>query len=90
MYFLRTNQRPLAKCLQDIATVGFVDTKSIGCVASQVVLYVSLVFIVGVDVRALRGPGWSGSRVIPIRVTRVEGGTRNLAALRPVLCELRT
>ncbi len=48
MYFLRTNQQSLGKCLQDIVTVGFVDTKSIGCVASQVVLYVSLVFIVGV------------------------------------------
>ncbi|KAH9854364.1 glycosyltransferase family 2 protein [Lenzites betulinus] len=48
MYFSRTNQRAIASCLQDIATVGFVDTKSIGCVASQVVLYVSLVFIVGV------------------------------------------
>ncbi len=48
MYFSRTNQQPLAKCLQDVATVGFVDTKSIGCVASQVVLYVSLVFIIGV------------------------------------------
>ncbi|KAI0673927.1 glycosyltransferase family 2 protein [Trametes maxima] len=48
MYFLRTNQRPLGKCLQDIVTVGFVDTKSIGCVASQIVLYVSLIFIVGV------------------------------------------
>ncbi|KAI0756168.1 chitin synthase-domain-containing protein [Daedaleopsis nitida] len=48
MYFLRTNQRPLGKCLQDLATVGFVDTNSIGCVASQVVLYISLIFIVGV------------------------------------------
>ncbi|KAI0830869.1 glycosyltransferase family 2 protein [Trametes gibbosa] len=48
MYFSRTNQRAIASCLQDLATVGFVDTKSIGCVASQVVLYVSLVFIVGV------------------------------------------
>ncbi|KAI0701286.1 chitin synthase-domain-containing protein [Cerioporus squamosus] len=48
MYFLRTNQGSLGKCLQDIVTVGFVDTKSIGCVASQVVLYVSLVFIIGV------------------------------------------
>lgn len=48
MYFLRTNQRNLGHCLQDIVTVGFIDTKSIGCVASQVVLYVSLVFIVGV------------------------------------------
>ena len=48
MYFLRTNQRSLGHCLQDITTVGFIDTNSIGCVASQVVLYVSLVFIVGV------------------------------------------
>ena len=48
MFFLRTNQRDLAMCLQDIITVGFVDTNSIGCVASQIVLYVSLIFIVGV------------------------------------------
>lgn len=48
MWFERTNQRPLGRCLQDIITVGFIDTNSIGCVASQVVLYVSLVFIVGV------------------------------------------
>ncbi|EMD32671.1 glycosyltransferase family 2 protein [Gelatoporia subvermispora B] len=48
MWFLRTNQRDLGRCLQDIVTVGFIDTNSIGCVASQVVLYVSLVFIVGV------------------------------------------
>ncbi|KII94232.1 glycosyltransferase family 2 protein [Plicaturopsis crispa FD-325 SS-3] len=48
MYFLRTNQRTLGHCLQDIVTVGFIDTNSIGCVASQVVLYVSLVFIIGV------------------------------------------
>ncbi|OBZ68586.1 Chitin synthase 5 [Grifola frondosa] len=48
MYFERTGQRDIAQCLQDIVTVGFVDTKSIGCVASSVVLYVSLVFIIGV------------------------------------------
>lgn len=48
MYMSRTNQKPLGHCLQDIATVGFIDTNSIGCVASQVVLYISLVFIVGV------------------------------------------
>ncbi|KAG8904836.1 Chitin synthase, class 3 [Tulasnella sp. 403] len=47
-YFLRSKQTHLAECLQDIATVGFVDTKTIGCVASEVVLYVSLVFIIGV------------------------------------------
>ena len=48
MYMLRTNQRPLGRCLQDIVTVGFIDTNTIGCVASEVVLYVSLVFIIGV------------------------------------------
>jgi chitin synthase len=48
MNLLRTNQRQTGKCLQDAITVGFIDTNSIGCVASQVVLYLSLVFIVGV------------------------------------------
>ena len=36
------------ECLKDIATVGFISTKSFGCFASDVVLYVSLVFIIGV------------------------------------------
>ncbi|KZW00470.1 hypothetical protein EXIGLDRAFT_639196 [Exidia glandulosa HHB12029] len=48
MMIYRTKQQGMARCLQDLTTVGFIDTNSIGCVASQVVLYVSLVFIVGV------------------------------------------
>jgi len=48
MMFLRTNQRQIGKCLEDVITVGFIDTNSIGCVASEVVLYLSLVFIIGV------------------------------------------
>jgi chitin synthase len=48
MALLRSNQRTIGKCLEDVVTVGFIDTNSIGCVASQVVLYLSLVFIVGV------------------------------------------
>ncbi|KAJ7463662.1 hypothetical protein FB451DRAFT_458227 [Mycena latifolia] len=48
MALLRLNQRPLGHCLQDLITVGFIDTNSIGCVASQVLLYLSLIFIVGV------------------------------------------
>jgi chitin synthase len=48
MYFYRTNQRTLGQCLEDIVTVGFIDTKSVGCVASNVVLYLSLIFIIGV------------------------------------------
>lgn len=34
-------------CLTDVIRVGFVDSMTIGCVASQIVLYVSLVFILG-------------------------------------------
>ncbi|KAF9225234.1 glycosyltransferase family 2 protein [Gyrodon lividus] len=48
MMFMRTGQRQIGKCLEDIITVGFIDTNSIGCVASSVVLYLSLVFIIGV------------------------------------------
>ncbi|KZT01163.1 glycosyltransferase family 2 protein, partial [Laetiporus sulphureus 93-53] len=48
MFFMRTNERELGQCLEQIIKVGFIDTKTIGCIASQVVLYVSLVFIIGV------------------------------------------
>lgn len=34
-------------CLADTIRVGFVDSKTIGCVASDIVLWVSLVFILG-------------------------------------------
>lgn len=48
MWFVRTGQQDIGHCLQDIITAGFIDTKSIGCVASSVVLYLSLIFIIGV------------------------------------------
>lgn len=48
MMMYRAGMKDMGRCLEDIARVGFVDTKSIGCVASDVVLYVSLVFILGV------------------------------------------
>ncbi|KAF8336851.1 uncharacterized protein EI90DRAFT_2910760 [Cantharellus anzutake] len=48
MWIYRSNLQNIAKCLQSTITVGFIDTKTIGCVASQVVLWVSLVFIIGV------------------------------------------
>lgn len=40
--------RRIAKCLTDIAKVGYIDSEQIGCIASKIVLYVSLVFIVGI------------------------------------------
>lgn len=48
MMFMRSGQQQVGRCLQDIITVGFIDASSIGCVASSIVLYVSLVFIIGV------------------------------------------
>lgn len=45
-----TNQRAIAGCMLDTIRVGFVDSTTIGCVASSVVLYVSLVVIIGVVV----------------------------------------
>jgi chitin synthase len=48
MYMRKTGQMNIANCLNDIIKVGEIDTKTIGCVASQVVLIVSLVFIIGV------------------------------------------
>ncbi|KAJ7274309.1 chitin synthase-domain-containing protein [Mycena haematopus] len=47
MILYRQNLRTLGHCLQDIATVGFVDSATIGCVASEVVLYASLTVIIG-------------------------------------------
>lgn len=37
----------IMNCLSETMKVGVVDTMAVGCIASQVVLYVSLVFIVG-------------------------------------------
>ncbi|KAE9388610.1 glycosyltransferase family 2 protein [Gymnopus androsaceus JB14] len=48
MLLYRTNQKDIGACLKDIVTVGFIDSKTIGCLASDVVLYLSLIFIIGV------------------------------------------
>lgn len=48
MLLYRAGMKAEAACLQDIITVGFIDVKSIGCVASDVLLYLSLIFILGV------------------------------------------
>lgn len=45
---IRGKQDDMFNCLEQIITVGFIDSETIGCVASQVELYVSLVFIIGV------------------------------------------
>jgi chitin synthase len=40
--------KQLGQCLTEITRVGSIDTESVGCIASQVVLYVSLVFILAI------------------------------------------
>ncbi len=40
--------RRLGQCLSEIIRVGSIDTETLGCIASKVVLYVSLVFILSI------------------------------------------
>lgn len=40
--------RKLGQCLTEIIKVGSIDTETVGCIASKVVLYVSLVFILAI------------------------------------------
>ncbi|KAL3478948.1 chitin synthase-domain-containing protein [Aspergillus californicus] len=47
-YFQTGEDKQLGKCLSQIIKVGSIDTDTVGCIASQVVLYVSLVFILSV------------------------------------------
>jgi chitin synthase len=46
--FTSARDRQIGNCLSQIIRVGSVDTESIGCIASKVVLYVSLVFILAI------------------------------------------
>ena len=46
--FQSGSQKQLGQCLSQIIRVGSVDTESVGCIASKVVLYVSLVFILSI------------------------------------------
>lgn len=43
--FSSSEDKQIAKCFTEIIKVGSVDTETIGCIASKVVLYVSLIFI---------------------------------------------
>ncbi|KAF8324131.1 hypothetical protein DL93DRAFT_2049076 [Clavulina sp. PMI_390] len=48
MWVYRNNYKEMFECLKDTITVGYIDTNTVGCTASQVVLYLSLIFIIGV------------------------------------------
>lgn len=48
--FSSSYEKQVARCFTEIIKVGSIDTESIGCIASKVVLYVSLVFILAIVV----------------------------------------
>lgn len=46
--FQSGGNRQVGQCLSEIIRVGSIDTETVGCIASKVVLYVSLVFILAI------------------------------------------
>jgi chitin synthase len=46
--FSSAGDKQIGRCLAEIIKVGTVDTTSVGCIASKVVLYVSLAFILAI------------------------------------------
>ena len=48
--FQSSGDKPIAECFEEIIKVGTIDTDTVGCIASKVVLYVSLVLILAVVV----------------------------------------
>ncbi|KAF2754159.1 chitin synthase 4 [Pseudovirgaria hyperparasitica] len=48
--FSSSADRKMGRCFTEIIKVGVIDTATIGCIASQVVLYVSLIFILSIVV----------------------------------------
>ncbi|KAG9303607.1 hypothetical protein G9A89_018503 [Geosiphon pyriformis] len=48
LMFMNTDNKRIAECLADVLRIGSIDTKTMGCIASDIVLYISLIFIVGV------------------------------------------
>ncbi|PWY89212.1 hypothetical protein BO70DRAFT_359498 [Aspergillus heteromorphus CBS 117.55] len=50
-YYLQTGEeKKIGECLSQIIKVGSIDTDTVGCIASKVVLYVSLIFILSITV----------------------------------------
>ena len=77
--FSSSYEKQIAKCFTEIIKVGSVDTESIGCIASKVVLYVSLVFILSPSSSpslSLRSPsnGFISRKLWPL-VKTTQGGT---------------
>lgn len=89
--------RKIIKCLSDIAMVGYVDADQIGCIASKVVLYVSLVFIIGIVaikfmfavyfkwmVTGKQGANYMTNEQLAKRDNEIEDWSNNMYAQGPV------
>lgn len=89
--------RRVIRCLSDIAMVGYVDADQIGCIASKVVLYVSLVFIIGlVGIKFLfaiyfkwvitpkQGANYMTNKQLAKRDNEIEDWSDNMYAQGPV------
>ena len=50
MAFSSGEDKKIAQCFSEIIKVGSIDTATVGCIASKVVLYVSLIFILAIVV----------------------------------------
>ncbi|EDO17452.1 hypothetical protein Kpol_1037p49 [Vanderwaltozyma polyspora DSM 70294] len=48
--FTTSHEKKIGRCLTEIIRVGEVDSKTVGCIVSDIVLYVSIVFILSVVV----------------------------------------
>ena len=48
MPYSSSEDKQISKCFTEIIKVGSIDTETIGCIASKVVLYVSLIFILSI------------------------------------------
>ncbi len=73
------HNKQLGKCLTEIIRVGSIDTETVGCIASKVVLYVSLVFILSiVSAKFLLALSfqWFFSRRFAASKTSVEGNSK--------------
>ncbi|CCE30655.1 CHS4 chitin synthase CHS-4 [Claviceps purpurea 20.1] len=46
--FQSSGDKQIAQCLEEITRVGFIDTETVGCIASKVVLYCALILILSV------------------------------------------
>lgn len=95
--------RQILRCLSDIAKVGWVDAEDIGCIASKVVLYVSLVFIISIVaikfffalyfrwfISGRQGANYMSNKELAKRDNAVEDWSKNSYAQGPVKRVRRT